>query len=74
MKISWKIRKLWHFEASQKQQQQQHLTCRYEYANVDVMASQFSIHFVHRNGGGGESYFRYENVALTLIPLWIDAD
>ena len=51
MKISWKIRKLWHFEVSQILKKH-FLTSRYEYANEwvdEVIASQFSIHFVHRN-------------------------
>ena len=51
MKISWKIRKLWHFEVSQIFKKH-FLTSRYGYANDwvdDVIASQFSIHFVHRN-------------------------
>ena len=50
-KISWKIRKLWHFEVLQIFKKH-FLTSRYEYANEwvdDVIASQFSIHFVHRN-------------------------
>ena len=67
MKIGWKIRKLWHFEVSQIFKKHC-LTSRYEYANEwgdDVIASQFSIHFVHRND--------YENARLALIPLWIDA-
>ena len=51
MKIGWKIRKLmtlWNFANFQ----QTFLTSRYDYANEwvdDVIASQFSIHFVHRN-------------------------
>ena len=51
MKIGWKIRKLWHFEISQIFRKHL-LTSQYEYANEwvdDVIASQFSIHFVHRN-------------------------
>ena len=51
MKIGWKIRKLWQFEVSQIFKNY-FLTSRYEYANEwgdDVIASQFSIHFVHRN-------------------------
>ena len=51
MKIGWKIRKLWKFEISQIFKKQ-FLTSRYEYANEwvdDVIASQFSIHFVYRN-------------------------
>ena len=51
MKIGWKIRKLWHFEVSQIFRKH-FLTSPYEYANEwvdDVIASQFSIHFVHRN-------------------------
>ena len=51
MKIGWKIRKLWHFEVSQSFKKH-FLTSQYEYANEwgdDVIASQFSIHFVHRN-------------------------
>ena len=51
MKIGWKIRKLWHYEVSQIFKKH-FLTSRYEYANEwvdDVIASQFSIHFVHRN-------------------------
>ena len=51
MKIGWKIRKLWHFEVSQIFKKH-FLTSQYEYANEwgdDVIASQFSIHFVHRN-------------------------
>ena len=51
MKIGWKIRKLWHFEVSQFFKKH-FLTSRYEYANEwvdDVIASQFSIHFIHRN-------------------------
>ena len=51
MKIGWKIRKLWHFEVSQSFKKH-FLTSRYEYANEwgdDVIASQFSINFVHRN-------------------------
>ena len=51
MKIGWKIRKLWNFEISQIFKKQ-FLTSRYEYANErvdDVIASQFSIHFVYRN-------------------------
>ena len=51
MKIGWKIRKLWHFKVSQIFKKH-FLTSRYEYANEwvdDVIASQFSIHFVHRN-------------------------
>ena len=51
MKIGWKIRKLWHFEVSQIFKKH-FLTSRYEYANEwgdDVITSQFSIHFVHRN-------------------------
>ena len=51
MKIGWKIRKLWNFEILQIFKKQ-FLTSRYEYANErvdDVIASQFSIHFVYRN-------------------------
>ena len=51
MKISWKIRKLGHFEVSQIFKKH-FLTSWYEYANErvdDVIASQFPIHFVHRN-------------------------
>ena len=51
MKIGWKIRKLWNFEVSQIFRKH-FLTSPYEYANEwvdDVIASQFSIHFVHRN-------------------------
>ena len=51
MKIGRKIRKLWHFEVSQIFKKH-FLTSQYEYANEwgdDVIASQFSIHFVHRN-------------------------
>ena len=51
MKIGWKIRELWHFEVSQFFKKH-FLTSRYEYANEwvdDVIASQFSIHFIHRN-------------------------
>ena len=51
MKIGWKIRMLWHFEVSQIFKKH-FLTSRYEYANEwgdDVITSQFSIHFVHRN-------------------------
>ena len=51
IKIGWKIRKLWFFEVSQIFKKH-FLTSRYEYANEwvdDVIASQFSIHFVHRN-------------------------
>ena len=50
MKIGWKIRKLWHFAVSQIFNKH-FLTSWYEYANerVDVIASQFPIHFVHRN-------------------------
>ena len=51
MKIVWKIRKLWHFETSQSVKKHS-LTSRYEYATDwvdDVIASQFSIHFVHKN-------------------------
>ena len=51
MKIGWKIRKLWNFKISQIFKKQ-FLTSRYEYANErvdDVIASQFSIHFVYRN-------------------------
>ena len=51
MKIGWKIRKLWHSEVSQIFKKH-FLTSRYEYANEwvdDVIASQFSINFVHRN-------------------------
>ena len=86
MKIVWKIRKLWHFEVSQIFKKH-FLTSRYEYANEwvdDVIASQFSINFVHRNGEKKKkkkerkkkkkSYFSYENVRLALIPLWIDAE
>ena len=49
MKIGWKVRKLWHFKEIFKKY---FLTSRYEYADEwgdDVIASQFSIHFVHRN-------------------------
>ena len=49
--ISWKITKLWHFEVSQIFKKH-FLTSRYQYGNEwvdDVIASQFSIHFVHRN-------------------------
>ena len=51
MKIGWKIRKLWNFEVSQIFRKH-FLTSPYEYANEwvdDVIASQFSIHFVHKN-------------------------
>ena len=51
MKIGWKIRKLWHLEVL-RIFKKHFLTSRYEYANEwgdDVIASQFSIHFVHRN-------------------------
>ena len=51
MKSSWQIRKLWHFEVSHIFKKH-FLTSRFEYANewVDnVIASQFSIPFVHRN-------------------------
>ena len=50
MKIGWKIRKLWHFEVSHIIKKH-FLTSPYEYANEwgdDVIASQYSIHFVHR--------------------------
>ena len=76
MKIGWKIRKLWHFEVSQIFKKH-FLTSGYEYANEwvdDVIASQFSIHFVHRNEKKKKSYFSYENVRLALIPLWIYAE
>ena len=71
MKIGWKIRKLWHFEVSQIFTKH-FLTSRYEYANEwvdDVITSQFSIHFVHRND---PKKFSYENVRLALISLLID--
>ena len=45
IKISWKIRKLWHFEVSQIFKKH-FLTSRYEYANEsvdDVITSQFPI-------------------------------
>ena len=51
IEIGWKIRKLWHFEVSQFFKKH-FLTSRHEYANEwvdDVIASQFSIHFIHRN-------------------------
>ena len=51
MKIGWKIWKLWNFEVLQFFKKHL-LTSRYEYANEwvdDVIASQFSIHFIHRN-------------------------
>ena len=51
MKIGWKVRKLWHFEVLQIFRKH-FLTSRYEYANEwvdDVIASQLSINFVHRN-------------------------
>ena len=51
VKTWWKLRKLWHLEVSQIFKKH-FLTSRYEYANEwvdDVIASQFSIHFVHRN-------------------------
>ena len=79
MKIGWKIRKLWHFEVSQISKKH-FLTSWYEYANEridDVIASQFSIHFVHRNEKKKKknpSYFSYENVRLALIPFWIDIE
>ena len=79
MKIGWKIRKLWHFEVSQIFRKH-FLTSPYEYANEwvdDVIASQFSIHFVHRNEKKKKkkkSYFSYENVRLALITPWIDAE
>ena len=75
MKIGWKIRKLWHFEVSQIFKKH-FLTSHYEYANEwvdDVIASQFSIHFVHRNDKKFH-IFSYENVRLALTPLWIDAE
>ena len=68
MKIGWKIRKLWHFEVSQILRKD-FLTSPYEYANEwddDVIASKFSIHFVHRNYVK-ISYFSYKNVRLALI-------
>ena len=74
MKIGWKTRKLWNFEVSQIFTKH-FLTSRYEYANKwgdDVIASQFSIHFVQKNYQN--SYFSYENVRLALILLWIDAE
>ena len=75
MKIGWKIRKLWHFEVSQIIKKH-FLTSQYEYANEwvdDVIASQFSIHSVHRNYKNF-IYFSYENVWPALIPLSIDAE
>ena len=74
MKISWKIRKLWHFEVSQIFKKH-FLAGRYEYANEwvdDVIASQFSIHFYTEMTK--ISYFSYKNVRLALIPLWRDAE
>ena len=74
MKIGWKIRKLWHFEVSQIFKKH-FLTSQYEYANEwgdDVIASKFSIHFVHRYDKN--SYFSYKFFRLALIPLWIDAE
>ena len=71
MKISWKIRKLWHFEVSHIFKKH-FLTSRYEYANEwidDVIASQFYIHLYTEMIQ--ISYFSYENVKLALIPLWI---
>ena len=50
MKISWKIRKLWHFEVSQIFTKH-FLTSRYEYANEwvdDVITSLLAIYFVHK--------------------------
>ena len=47
------------------------------YANEwvdDVIASQFSIHFEHRNEEKKKSYFSCENIRLALIPLWIHVD
>ena len=73
MKIGWKIRKLWHFEVSQIFNKH-FLTSRYEYANEwvdDVIASQFSIHFVHRND---KNFIFPAMRMLALIPLWIDAE
>ena len=58
MKIGWQIRKLWHFEVSQIFTKH-FLTSRYDYANEwvdDVITSQFSIHFVHRN----EKNFKFQ--------------
>ena len=52
------------------------LDSRYEYANEwvdDVIASQFSMYFVHRNDEN-PIYFSYEKVKLALYPLWINAE
>ena len=73
MKIGWKIRKLWNFEISQIFKKQ-FLTSRYEYANErvdDVIASQFSIHFVYRNYKNFVISIQLEeNVSLLMtIPL-----
>ena len=89
MKIGWKIRNLWHFEISQIFKKR-FVTSQYEYANEwadDVITSHFSIDFVHRNEKKKRkkrrkkkkkktttTYFNYENVRLTLITLWIDAE
>ena len=76
MKIGWKIRKLWHFEVSQIFKKH-FLTSWYEYAHErvdDVIASQFPIHFVHRNDKNFIFQLQYENVRLASIPFWIDVE
>ena len=83
MKIGWKIWRLWHFDVSQIFKKY-FLTSPYDYANKwgdDAIASQFSIHFIHRKKNKTKrkkqkkkTYFSYENVRLALIPLWIDAE
>ena len=68
MKIGWKIRKLWHFEFSQIFKKH-FLTSRYEYANKwvdDVIASQFSITFVHRNDNNIRLAMRMLDLAYFL--------
>ena len=70
MKISWKIRK---FEVSQIFKKH-FLTSQYANDWVDdVIASQFSIHFIDRNYKN-LIFQLYENIRLALIPLWIDAE
>ena len=77
MKISWKIRKLWHFEVWQV----------FIAWPVDMKICKWVSWWCHcltsfhsfctqkwQQQKKKKSYFSYENVRLALIPLWINAD
>ena len=76
MKISWKIRKLWHFEVS-RIFKKQFLTSRYEYVIIlseVMMSSPHNFPLILYTEMTKISYFIYENVRHALIPIWIDAE